>query len=394
MTSTDIAPGGTTGRGTRMKRMVGVALAALLAVGVVLAVVLGPRIGRDDPGAGSGNGAGAAGATTSGLRTVRGAVGSEKEAFFRDATVRQAFARHGLDVQVTPVGSRDIAAMTDLATYDFAFPSSVPAADRIRRAGKSKGTYSPFFSPIAVASYRPIVDVLRRQGIVASGPGGAQTISMAKYYALAQKGTRWDQIPGNDAYPAGKNVLITTTDVRRSNSAAMYLALTSYVANGGRVVPSSTAAAQVVPKVSPLFLDQGYVGGSSEGPFEDYLSAGMGKTPMVLIYESQFLDRQIRKDGSITPDMVLLYPTPDVLSKHTLVALGDTGSQVGRLLTSDPELVRAAARYGFRPQQRAVLTSVLKEAGVAPPPDLVDVIEPPTYEVLESLITGVEKLYG
>ena len=25
---------------------------------------------------------------------------------------------------------------------------------------------------------------------------------------------------------------------------------------------------------------------------------------------------------------------------------------------------------------------------------LVDVIEPPTYEVLESLITGVEKLYG
>ena len=345
----------------------------MLGEGGRLAVVLGPRIGRDGPGAGSGNGAGAAGATTSGLRTVRGAVGSEKEAFFRDATVRQAFARHGLDVQVTPVGSRDIAAMTDLATYDFAFPSSVPAADRIRRAGKSKGTYSPFFSPIAVASYRPIVDVLRRQGIVTSGPGGAQTISMAKYYALAQKGTRWDQIPGNDAYPAGKNVLITTTDVRRSNSAAMYLALTSYVANGGRVVPSSTAAAQVVPKVSPLFLDQGYVGGSSE---------------------SQFLDRQIRKDGSITPDMVLLYPTPDVLSKHTLVALGDTGSQVGRLLTSDPELVRAAARYGFRPQQRAVLTSVLKEAGVAPPPDLVDVIEPPTYEVLESLITGVEKLYG
>ena len=85
-----------------MKRMVGVALAALLAVGVVLAVVLGPRIGRDDPGAGSGNGAGAAGATTSGLRTVRGAVGSEKEAFFRDATVRQAFARHGLVTEQVP----------------------------------------------------------------------------------------------------------------------------------------------------------------------------------------------------------------------------------------------------------------------------------------------------
>ncbi|WP_040156864.1 hypothetical protein [Mobilicoccus massiliensis] len=367
-----------------MKKGVGIALVLLLAVAVVGAIVWGGRLGRGgDDGATQGEQ----------LTTLTGVVGSEKEPFFRDQRVKDALAAHGLQVQVTPVGSRDIANLPDLARYDFAFPSSAPAADRIRRTGKAAGVYAPFFSPLAIATYRPIVDVLAKQGI-ATKSGEHWMFDMDKYYALAAKKTRWDQLPGNTAYKARKNVLVTTTDVRRSNSAAMYLSLTSYVANGGNVVSDTKQVQTVVPKLAPLFLDQGYVGGSSEGPFEDYLAAGMGKTPMVMIYESQFLGRQMSKDGSITGDMVLMYPTPDVLSKHTLVAFKDGGSRLGELLGTDPTLVRLAAQHGFRPNQRQVFTQAVTEAGITPPPDLVDVVEPPTFEVLEQLIVGIEKLYG
>lgn len=371
-----------------MKRGVGIGLAVLLAAAVVVAIVFGGRLG--------GGGNGSATPEAPGLTAVRGVVGSEKYPLFADQRVKDRLAALGLRVEVDAAGSREIATLPTLAQRDFAFPSSVPAADKIIKDKKVTvvGTSTPFHSPIAVASFRPIVEqVLAPQKIATKGPGGAWSFDLKAYLALAEKKTRWDAIPGNTVYPAGKTMLVTTTDVRRSNSAAMYLALTSYVANGGHVVATAPQARTAAGRVAPLFLDQGYTQGSSEAPFEDYLSMGMGKTPMVLIYESQFLGRQLAKDGSITQDMVLLYPKPDILSKHTFVALTPGGKRLSEALATDPELAKLAAAHGFRPTQRALFTQTLSEAGITPPPELVDVVEPPTFEVLEQLITTIEKQY-
>jgi hypothetical protein len=105
------------------------------------------------------------------------------------------------------------------------------------------------------------------------------------------------------------------------------------------------------------------------------------------------LDRLLRKDGSITPEMVLLYPTPDVLSKHTVLALTENGATAGDLVSENPELQRLAAKYGFRTTNPATFRDVLNESGVALPPELVDVVEPPRYELLESMIVALEKQY-
>ncbi|PWK88371.1 hypothetical protein C8D88_103567 [Lentzea atacamensis] len=86
--------------------------------------------------------------------------------------------------------------------------------------------------------------------MVKQGPG-YQTFDVQAYLELAAKGTRWDQLPGNTAYPARKNLLVTTTDPRDSNSAAMYLAITSFVAHGG-VVSSQEAENKVLPAVSKM----------------------------------------------------------------------------------------------------------------------------------------------
>jgi hypothetical protein len=319
---------------------------------------------------------------------VRGVIGSEKQDFFRDPQVVKVFADHGLKITVDSAGSRQIATSVDLGTYDFAFPSSAPAADKIQRERGITVKYAPFSSPMVVATFQPIAVLLAAAGIGKNGPAG-WTFDVARYLELVSKGTRWDQLRGNTVYPVRKDVLVSTTDPRSSNSAAMYLAIASYVANGSTVVQGTAAENKVLPLMSKLFLGQGYTENTTEGPFEDYLSAGMGKTPLVLAYEAQFVGHAVR--GDIRPDMLLMYPSPTVLSKHTLVPLDARGDTVGRLLTSDPELQRLAALHGFRTTSFA---KVAAERRVRVAPDIIDIADPPSYDTLEHLLDGIAKRYG
>jgi hypothetical protein len=169
----------------------------------------------------------------------------------------------------------------------------------------------------------------------------------------------------------------------------MYAAIASYVANGSNVVPGPAQVSGVAPAVNPLFTRQGFAESSSEAPFDDYLSIGVGKTPLVMIYEAQFVDRAASGDGSIRSDMTLLYPDPDVLSKHTLVPLNSVGDKIGALLTNDPELQRLAIVHGFRTSNRQAFTKFVASKHVNVAPDVLDIIEPPTYETLEALITEI-----
>src|SRR5262245_22939429 len=99
-----------------MKRWIGVILAAILAGVAVVAIVVGRNQGGEPE-----------------VALVRGVIGSEKKPFFDDPRVKAAFAKHGLRVEVDTAGSRQIVTDVDLSRYAFAFPSSVPAAERIKR---------------------------------------------------------------------------------------------------------------------------------------------------------------------------------------------------------------------------------------------------------------------
>ncbi len=63
-------------------------------------------------------------------------------------------------------------------------------------------------------------------------------------------GARWGDLDENTAYDVNKSILITSTDVRKSNSAAMYLALSSFVANGNSIVQSDAEVERVMPLAS------------------------------------------------------------------------------------------------------------------------------------------------
>ena len=356
----------TTG-GRRGRRVLSWLLAIVL-LGVVAWIVV-PRL---RPGGG-----------TPALTTVTGVIGSEKSAFFADQRVQDVFRANGLDVRVDPAGSRQIATTVDLGVYDFAFPSSAPAADKLLARHPAARIYAPFSSPMAVATFAPIKDVLTKAGIVT--PSG--TFDMHMFLELTAAGTRWDQLPGNTAYPARKNVLLSTTEPCQSNSALMYLGIASYAANGDSVVPDAAGADKVLPTMSALFRDQGYRPSSTEVLFEDYQSAGVGKVPMAVVYEQQFLGEALSADSTLPAGTVLLYPTPTVFSRHTLVPLKPAGDRVGELLTTNPELVKLEAQFGFRTTDPRPFTEAVKAKGLPPPPDLIDVVEPPSYDTLESMLT-------
>jgi hypothetical protein len=322
--------------------------------------------------------------------TVRGLIGSEKEEFFKDERVVAALRKGGIEVQFEKAGSRQIATSFNLDEYDFTFPAGVPAAEKIRLERGISKSYSTFFTPMVVASWKPIASILEANGI-AQNQGPFYILDMERFLELVADGKRWKDLVENSAYPVNKSILIDSTDVRKSNSAAMYLALASYVANNANIVQSEAEIAGVMPLMESLFLKQGYVEYSSEAPFEDYLAMGMGKSPLVMIYESQFLSQAA--NSGVSEDMVLMYPEPTIFSKHTLVPLTPGGERLGELLSTDPELQKLAIEYGFRNNNTAYFNQFLRDHNLSVPQNLVNVIEPPSYEVLERMIQIIEQKY-
>lgn len=324
--------------------------------------------------------------------TLRGLIGSEKEGFFADARVAAALRRHGLVVQVEKVGSRAIAQRQDLASYDFGFPAGAPAAIKLQGLVKAKQTFNPFFTVMAVASWQTLLPTLEANALVRQESGGYRVLDMKRMLELAEKQARWRDLKGNTAYATGRSILINSTDVRRSNSGAMYLALASYVANDANIVQTEAEIRKVLPLVSALFLRQGLQESSSAGPFEDYVTMGIGKAPLVMIYEAQFLEH-LAQAKTRNPDMVLLYPQPTVYTKHTLVPFNENGVRLGEALSNDAELQKLAAEFGLRTGNPEHFAAFLKSRDLAAPSAVIDVVEPPSFEVLERMIQEIEKKF-
>jgi hypothetical protein len=320
---------------------------------------------------------------------VRVLTGSEKEKFLNDPELAKILESEGITLTVQKAGSREIATRPDLKTFDVAYPAGEHAAVKIAQITGSKRSFTSFYTPMTVASWKTLIPVLQQSGLVAQKEGAFFIVDMSKLVDMMQKGTRWKDLPGNTAYPAGKSVLVSSTDVRKSNSGGMYLALAAYVANGNSVVDNEADADKVAASMVGLFSKQGFQESSSAGPFEDYTAMGIGKAPLVMIYEQQFLEHYLSRPNP-NPDMVLLYPQPTILSKHTLVALSDKGERFAKVMTTNPKVNSIAQRYGFRSQENTELFAAAAAKKLAIPHTLVDVIDPPSYDILEKLIGRID----
>jgi hypothetical protein len=347
-----------------------------------------------------------------GAHTVRGAIGSEKKALFEDRQVQRVFRENCVPVQALTFGSVQMDEI-DLSSvpsgYDFVFPGSSLTAERFQHDRPTRTVYEPFSSPMAIATFKGIPELLATERITNLDRGiwwFDVEEYLAKYFAKAGNwrwdkvpsshwdkipSWRWNEIPNNTIHDYDKSVLVRTADPRDSNSAVMYLAIVSNVLNKNDPVGGSAARQRVMARVTHLFLRQGYSQRSAEGPFEDYRTYGISKAPMVFIYQAQFLSHLRRATGEINPnEMILMYPKPTIDSKHTLIPLTDRGDRVGNLLSTNPTLRAREAAFGFRPTDLDV------------PPDRISVpdtkqltfADPLTFESLVEMLKELNDRYG
>ena len=112
---------------------------------------------------------------------------------------------------------------------------------------------------------------------------------------------------------------------------------------------------------------------------------------MVMVSEAQFVARAVLGDGSIRPNMVLMYPDPDVLLHYTLTPLTDAGRTVERVLADDPSLQRLAVEHGYHSTSKPLaFDSFVRQHKIAVPSRAPNLIEPPAGDVLRALMTRID----
>lgn len=358
---------------TSRARLSGMRIIAF-AAGVVLIIVAVVLVTR--------HGAGQAGGCEP-TTTVRGVVGSEKQAYFDDDRVTDRLACLGFRVEIDASGSRDmVQALHRDDGYAFAFPSSTPTAEKIQQDFHLTEKIPLFSTPMVVATFQPVVDALTREGVIQKASNGTRVVDIAALVHLTEQGRTWDSIEGTD-FTAHKTILLSTTNPQDSNSAIMFLSIASQVANGGAIVTTDAQVDKVMPDLCRLIADQGDKPETSQVLFDNYVVYGMGRTPMALVYESQYVTRS--PEPELPEGSVKLFPRPTVYSRHTLIPTNADGERLGKALRDDPELVRLAAEHGFRPEK-----PVAGQQGDQP----VDVVESPSFEIVEEMLSDLAPAAG
>lgn len=324
---------------------------------------------------------------------LKGLIAVDVEAFFKDERVTQVLGKAKLPVQVARVGSRDMAGKIGAADQpDFFIASGVVAANMIadaaRKAGRTATQTSPFHTPLVVASWEPVARILAANGMAKAQAPRVYSLDMEKLTQAMLAKQRWRDLKSSGDYAVSRSVLVSTTDIRRSNSAAMYLALTSAALNGD-VVADRAAAQKYATQLAELFKRQGFQENYVNGAFDDYLSIGMGKTPLTFIYEAQMVAQALK--GGVRPEMVLMYPQPTIVNKWVLVALNERGRQLAELLATNRTLQAVALEQGFRTGDTAGFAEAAQKSGLAVDVKLNQVIDPPGFDLMFEMIDIVSR---
>lgn len=324
----------------------------------------------------------------SSCNTVKLLTGSAKFAYLQDERVVAALRQRGLCLTLVKTGAvaQDLAQAQD---FDAVWPAGANAAQDFAQAlgGQAQvGQYLVFSTPLAIASWTTLLPVLQANGLSGTEKG-VTTLQLASLLQAMQAGKRWSDLQKNDVFSVQKGILVNTPDIRKSNTGLLYLAAMAWLSNQNQV-PTSQEQAQILGhQLAPLFTRQGFQEGTLSGPFEDYLGQGMGKAPLVLVYESQFFEA--KRQNKLRDKHMLLYPKPGLVLKHVLVAKTALGKQLGEALAQDPNLQQIAAEYGFRSNNPALLEAALKPLGLTAP-ELIDLAEIPSSSVLDTLQKTVE----
>lgn len=318
---------------------------------------------------------------------LRGVIGSEKEDFFNDPELREHLGNLNVQLSIETAGSREIASDPNLEEYDFVFPSSAPAAEKIARDMDSAAVTYPFYSPMAVATFDSIIQDLDGEGVISSD-GGTHYLNVDEFLKLNDDNVRWRDI--SDEFASPRAVSISTTDIRSSSSAMMYLSLIYWLK--AQEFPDQEHDQEFMAEaIAPYFVNQGYTSSTSAEPFNDYLSQGLSGSPLVLIYEAQYLGELMKEHSRLGDQHELLFLDPTIQAKHGMVGISGVGKDLADMFSFDHKIQEIAAKHGFRPQDPEVFSRIIEENRIAAPPESMVTVDPPAFDRLEAIVDAVSR---
>jgi uncharacterized caspase-like protein len=318
---------------------------------------------------------------------LQGLVSVDKEEFLGDPRVVARLKALGVDVRFQALASRDAAAKAVAGQHDFAFVTSAALAAQVARRLDARRVFTPFYTPVVVASWQPVATMLADNEAIRRGADGVLVLDMRKLTGWMADGRRWKSLRGSGRSASTMPLLIRSADPRQSATAAAYLALVAFIANGEDEIDKDQEVNRVLGRIKPLFSRQGAQSASSVDTLNEYLEMGIGTVPLALVDESQYVNRLVAERPAGEP--VLLYPQPGIFVRHAWVALSEAGEHVGRLFREDAELQRLAGEHGFRTGRDAEVVKRWRGRGVAAPESFVEMANLPTFEFLEKLVAGL-----
>lgn len=131
------------------------------------------------------------------VEELSGLIAVDVEPYFQDPRVQKALAANGFKLNVQRIGSRDMAArVIPGQTPDFfSYSSGVVAANQIGDAAKKVNiattVYSPLYTPMVIASWAPIAQILAVNGIATEASPGVWHVDLAKLTQLMLDKKRW-----------------------------------------------------------------------------------------------------------------------------------------------------------------------------------------------------------
>src|SRR5262245_3104632 len=257
--------------------------------------------------------------------------------------------------------------------------------NRAQREGIRFGSQDIFNSPLVIASWPQVAEVLRKPnvGIVQLREATYYVMDMEKLTALMDKGAKWKEI----GLPVYGRVVVKSTDPTRSNSGSMFAGLLANIMNGGDPCPLDKVDAYI-PRIRTVFNLMGLREVSSADIFDHFLAQGVGSYPMIVAYENQFLEA-ISAPGapaSLRSEVVVLYPEPTVWSSHPFIALSPNGERLRDALRDKFVQKLAWEEHGFRTGSIEAMNDpeIFQARGI--PRQIQSAMPAPEYRVMD-LIT-------
>ena len=283
--------------------------------------------------------------TWSNGKTITQPLIRESVGLGNQSIISKLSGENDITIQSSGVSKYDALFTSDQRFYDYyKLQPNKEAGESLRYTVLDGGL--TLNTPIVIYSWKDVVDVLIKEGIVTETEGVFYITDMNKLINYILEGKKWTDIGLNSLYGT---INIASTDPVSSSPGATYYGLLLSILSGGQVTDENIN--NNLPKLKEFYIKSGYMNNTPADLFERYLKTGMGGEPMIVDYEKSMIDFANSSPDAfnqVKDQIRVLYPTPTIWNSHCFAAFTDKGAKLYKAL-NDKEIGQIAwEKYGFR----------------------------------------------